>query len=83
MPFVTIKNVIQANLFQLCVFIYFPSSMQVMMQPQNRDMSFSLYISSLAVSDTIAMLIGKSELYSKGYIYTFIQTRIQTAFALH
>ena len=47
--------------------------MQVMMQPQNRDMSFSLYISSLAVSDTIAMLIGKSELYSKGYIYTYKQ----------
>ena len=32
---------------------------QVMMQPYNRHMSFSIYISALAVSDTIAMLIGE------------------------
>ena len=32
---------------------------QVMMQKHNRHMSFSLYISMLAVTDTICLLIGK------------------------
>ena len=31
---------------------------KVMIQPHNRNMSFALYISALAVSDTIALLIG-------------------------
>ena len=29
------------------------------MQPHNRTVSFSLYISALAVSDTICVLVGK------------------------
>ena len=33
---------------------------QVMIQPHNRNMSFSLYISALAVSDTIVLLVGKN-----------------------
>ena len=33
---------------------------QVMIQPHNRHMSFSLYISALAVSDTAALLSGES-----------------------
>ena len=32
---------------------------QVMVQRHNRHMSFSLYISALAVNDTIALLIGE------------------------
>ena len=32
---------------------------QVMVQPRNRNMSFSWYISALAVSDTIALLVGE------------------------
>ena len=32
---------------------------KVMMQPHNRQMSFSLYISALAVSDTMVVLTGK------------------------
>ena len=31
---------------------------QVMLQPQNRHMSISLYIAVLAVADTIALLLG-------------------------
>ena len=30
-----------------------------MIQPHNRQMSFSWYISALAVSDTIALLVGE------------------------
>ena len=64
--------VIQAKFFFILMSLMnFRSSVQVMMQPQNRHMSFSLYISSLAVSDTIAMLIGESELHLKGYIKVF------------
>ena len=33
--------------------------LQVMIQPHNRHMSISLYISVLAVADTIALLLGK------------------------
>ena len=32
---------------------------QVMMQPHNRRMPFSLYISALAVSDTVVLLNGE------------------------
>ena len=32
---------------------------QVMIQPHNRQMSFSLYISALAVSDTVVLIMGK------------------------
>ena len=32
---------------------------QVMIQPQNRQISFSLYISALAVADTVVLLAGK------------------------
>ena len=32
-----------------------------MIQPHNRQMSFSLYISALAVSDTMVVLTGKSK----------------------
>ena len=32
---------------------------QVMIQRHNRDMSISLYISCLAITDTIALLLGK------------------------
>ena len=35
---------------------------QVMMQRQNRQMSFSLYIAALAVSDTMVVLTGKSKI---------------------
>ena len=35
---------------------------QVMMQLHNRQMSFSLYISALAVSDTMVVLTGKLKL---------------------
>ena len=38
-----------------------------MIQPRNRHISFFLYISALAVLDTIAMLIGKS-----GHSFDFI-----------
>ena len=34
---------------------------QVMIQPQNRKMSFSCYICALAVADTIVLLSGKLE----------------------
>ena len=34
-------------------------SIQVMIQRHNRRMSISLYISALAVTDTIALLIGE------------------------
>ena len=34
-----------------------------MMQPHNRHMSFSLYISALAVSDTVVLLIGNKYFY--------------------
>ena len=33
--------------------------LQVMIQPHNRKMSFSLYMSALAVADTIVVLTGK------------------------
>ena len=39
----------------------FSSSTEVMIQPQNRRMSFSVYIAALAVSDTYGVLIGKCE----------------------
>ena len=39
--------------------VYSQISIQVMIQPQNRQMSFSLYICALAVADTIALLNGK------------------------
>ena len=34
---------------------------QVMIQSHNRRMSFSLYISALAVTDTVVLLCGKSQ----------------------
>ena len=34
--------------------------LQVMIQPNNRHMSFSAYICALAVTDTIVLLIGKN-----------------------
>ena len=37
-------------------------SFQVMVQKHNRHMSMSLYISSLAVSDSVALVVGKFEL---------------------
>ena len=40
-------------------FIYLIFCSQVMMQKHNRHMSFSLYISILAVTDTICLLIGE------------------------
>ena len=42
--------------FDICSKVY---SFQVMIQRHNRRMSFSLYISALAVSDTIVLLIGE------------------------
>ena len=40
-----------------------------MIQPENRHMSFSFYIAALAVSDTAALLIGKSSVnIQNGYI---------------
>ena len=41
-------------------FTYYFLISQVMIQPHNRQMSFSLYICALAVSDTIVVLTGKS-----------------------
>ena len=41
----------------ICVMSF---SFQIMMQKHNRHMSFSLYISVLAITDTIALVIGKS-----------------------
>ena len=38
---------------------------QVMVQPQNRQISFSLYISALAVADTVVLLAGKSGIFSR------------------
>ena len=39
-----------------------------MIQPQNRRMSFSLYISALAVSDTVVLLIGNKYFYFESKI---------------
>ena len=38
---------------------------QVMIQPQNRQISFSLYISALAVADTVVLLAGKLVVFSR------------------
>ena len=38
-----------------------------MIQPHNRHMSFSLYIAALAVSDTAALLCGKSNVNVENY----------------
>ena len=38
---------------------YYRFPFQVMIQRHNRRMSISLYISALAVTDTIALLIGE------------------------
>ena len=40
------------------------SPFQVMIQPHNRHMSFSVYISALAVADTTVLLNGKSSEYN-------------------
>ena len=40
---------------------------QVMIQPHNRHMSFSLYIAALAVSDTAALLSGESHVDVQSY----------------
>ena len=50
---------------------------QVMMQPHNRHMSFSLYISALTVSDTVVLLIGNKYFYfeSKTLFNFFITTQ--------
>ena len=45
-----------------------PDVFQVMIQPHNRQMSFSLYISALSIADTMVVLTGKSdELYCIKY----------------
>ena len=43
-----------------------------MVQPHNRHMSFSLYISALAESDTIVLLVGKNIYILYIYIYIYI-----------
>ena len=48
--------------------------MQVMIQPHNRHMSFSLYICALAVADTIALLNGESIIY----IYKIYKDQIKS-----
>ena len=40
------------------IFISYYSSLQVMIQPHNRTMSFSLYIAALAVSDSVVLSGG-------------------------
>ena len=44
---------------------------QVMMQPHNRRVSFSLYISALSITDTIALMLGMffSVLWINGHGY--------------
>ena len=37
---------------------------QVMVQRHNRHMSLSVYISALAVSDTVALILSKSSFYT-------------------
>ena len=41
------------------IYLFTYSLIEVMIQPHNRHMSFSLYISALAVTDTISLLIGE------------------------
>ena len=53
---VLLKYILNLHHYLLCILnILF----EVMVQRHNRHMSFSLYISALAVSDTVALLIGE------------------------
>ena len=45
---------------------------QVMIQPQNRQMSFSVYTSALAVSDTTTLLNGKLDIYVTSFWITLL-----------
>ena len=38
---------------------YFECDFQVMIQPHNRHMSFSVYICVLSVADTVSLIIGR------------------------
>ena len=40
-------------------FLFCPTVFQVMVQPHNRHMSFSVYITALSLSDTICLLNSK------------------------
>ena len=52
-----------------------------MTQPHNRQMSFSLYISALAVSDTVVLIMGKmQQIRLKNFPVLFLHTRVQTKF---
>ena len=56
---------------------------QVMIQPHNRQMSFSLYISALAVSDTMAVLICKSNIHFIMFYYHLHSKECFKAMLLH
>ena len=53
---IVISQCLDATYIFSILFTYF---FQVMIQPHNRHMSFSLYISALAVADTTVLLNGK------------------------
>ena len=47
-----------------------------MIQPHNRQASFSAYISALAVSDTAALLNGKLDIYGTSFWITCLTLQV-------
>ena len=47
-----------------------------MIQPHNRHMSFSVYISALAVADTAALLNGKLDIYGTSFCVSPLTLRV-------
>ena len=55
---------------------------QVMIQKHNRHLSISLYISALAVTDTIALLTGKCESWLAHCLLLFVLKMNYSALAI-